>query len=185
MYNCIKTYNKKYYFPPVRWRSGKNIRISMISNCYTFAGLHQHHNCQYCQILRASSDVTTPSDVTTSSNEWRVFECFKMFLNVLRVIHDVLIVVHDVLLVVHNVLRVFHNVSQCFTSVSWSFTMLTMFYNVQCVTQRSALSHQWSRHHRLPQGLAITQRKRCHAKLHPEWWNSVPGRQFPKGVRSP
>ena len=52
--------------------------------------------------------------------EWRVFECFMMFHNVLRVFHDVL-------LVVHNVLHVFHDVSQCFTSVLWCFTM---FYDV-------------------------------------------------------
>ena len=36
--------------------------------------------------------------------KWRVFECFMMFHDVLRVFHDVLLVVHDVLLVVHDVL---------------------------------------------------------------------------------
>ena len=36
--------------------------------------------------------------------EWRVFECFVMFQNVLRVFHNVLRVLHDVLLVVHYVL---------------------------------------------------------------------------------
>ena len=48
--------------------------------------------------------------------EWRVFECFVMFHNVLRVVHYVL----RHFTMYHNVLQVFHDVFQC----------LTMFYDV-------------------------------------------------------
>ena len=89
--------------------------------------------CRYRRKLRASADIATPSADVAAPNryrriKWRVFECFVMFHNVLRVFH--------VLLVAHAVLRRF-TMNQSFTSVSWCFNM---FNNVlRCLVSRAKI----------------------------------------------
>ena len=106
--------------------------------------------------LRAIADVAAPNaDVFTSSADIVASndECFMMFQNVLRVLHDVSLGGSRCFTMYHNVLHLFHDVFLC----------LTMFYDVYQVTQRSASPH-WrppiaSRIAITPQGSAITPQK--------------------------
>ena len=88
---------------------------------------------------------------------------FQLFHNVLKVFHDVLLVVHNVLRVFDDVLQVFHDV------------FATICIHDRQSPKGSAIT---------PQNVALMMLAWSHANsvLNGDWSNSVPGRQFPKGL---
>ena len=143
-------------------------------------------------VSASSADVSASSaDIVASNGEY-----FVMSHNVLRVFHDVS--------------QCFKSVSWCFKSVSWCFTSgsrcftmyhnvlqmfhdvllcLTMLYDVYWVAQWSASQHRRPRCHRSRQLRMDRWYRResdamLNSVLNGDWSNSVPGRQFPKGLSS-
>ena len=115
---------------------GKSTHISMISNSVTH--LRSYTNSAIADIAGNSAHISpeTPRERRClriqrreRRIEWRLFQCFVMLNNVLRVFHDIsqcftsgalcFTALHDVLrryTMCHNVLQVFHDVLLCLTT---------------------------------------------------------------------